>query len=209
MSLPGDPTWLMTSAIGVLAVTDPIGLIPVMLAASERDPARLRFIVGRCCSTFAVTLVLMAWLGSGLLGVLGISIEAFRIAGGLIVLPLGLRMLNGQSIDLRRKQTHPADISDAQYAVVPLGIPIMAGPGTISLVISQAPDAMPGLLAFSGVLLAVSVFVYGVLRQAVRISRLLGEMGISILTRIMGILLVAIAVQVILEGITGFMLQAP
>jgi multiple antibiotic resistance protein len=192
---------LLNTAIGVIAVTDPIGLLPVVLGASEGDPKRLRRICRPASLTFLVTLLLSCWMGGSLLRLFSISLAAFRIAGGLILLPMGLSMLQGEELNLRRSQPPHDPVPDTFYAVVPIGLPIMAGPGTISLVISQAPSDPSGKLALTGVLILISIGVYLLLRAALPISHWLGAMGIGILTRIMGVLLTAIAVQLMLSGL--------
>lgn len=197
----GEVMDLTNTAVGVLAVTDPIGLVPVVLAASEGDPDRLRRLSRPACLTFLVTLLASCWFGAAVLELFAISLAAFRIAGGLILLPMGLQMLQGETVGLREHQPAHRSESDAFYAVVPIGIPIMAGPGTLSLVISQAPQAVPGKLALSAVLTLIALGVYGLLRAALPLSHWLGPLAIGVLTRLMGVLLAAIAIELMLDGL--------
>ena len=110
-------------------------------------------------------------------------------------------MLQGETVGLREHQPAHRSESDAFYAVVPIGIPIMAGPGTLSLVISQAPQAVPGKLALSAVLSLIALGVYLLLRAALPLSHWLGPLAIGVLTRLMGVLLAAIAIELMLDGL--------
>jgi multiple antibiotic resistance protein len=109
--------------VGLVALSVPVGLFSVMDQAGAGNGPRLRRVSWLAVLTYAAVLLVACWWGPGLLGLFGISLQAFRIAGGLILLPLGLRLLDGQPVLLG---TGLAD--DPAAAIVPIGVPLMAGP---------------------------------------------------------------------------------
>ncbi len=137
-------------------------------------------------------------MGPGLLGLFGISLQAFRIAGGLILLPLGLRLLEGQPV---LQGSGLAD--DPAAAIVPIGVPLMAGPGTISLVVAEAPEAWAGRLLVSLVICAMALGLFLFLLLTPRLRQWLGQTRERVLQRLMGLLITAVAVQILVNGLKG------
>jgi MarC family membrane protein len=189
----------------VFFLVDPFAVIPAFLTLSEGEDDRARRRMARRASwTCFLVLSLFALAGSLIFKVFGITLPAFKIAGGIILALIGLDMLQA-----RRSATNevPGETQEAaekdDVSVIPLGIPMLAGPGSISTVMV--------LMAESGrwwqsipVFLAIGVTAlgsYAVLAGADRVRRYLGETGIRIMMRFMGLLLVAIAVQFILNGL--------
>jgi len=187
--------------IGLLAIVDPLGAIPVFLILTahqspETKRATLRLTV---LSVFAVLLVSML-LGERILQVLGISIGAFRCAGGLILLLMSLNML--QSSSAKSTEINPLD-DDETVALVPLTIPLLAGPGAISTVIvyaHQSHELSHQLLIFVAIV-SVCCCLWLTLLAMPWLAKHITAKSIAMSTRIMGLLLAAIAIEFIVGGL--------
>lgn len=189
---------LSTLTVGLLALSDPVGLLTVVGQAGAGSDHRLRRISRLAVLTYLAVLLMSCWWGSGLLGLFGISLPAFRIAGGLILLPLGVRLLEG-----RPALQGNALADDPAAAIVPIGVPLMAGPGTISLVIAEAPEDWTGRLLVSLVIGAVAIGLYLILQLTPRLRGWLGQTRERVLQRLMGLLITAVAVQILVNGLKG------
>lgn len=189
----------------ILFIVDPFAVIPTFLAMTARDsPAQRRVLARRGAWTCAITLTAFALGGSLIFKIFGITIGAFKIAGGVLI---GLNALD--MVQARRSQQRETPVETAEgiekedIGIMPLGVPMLAGPGAISTVMvlalgAKAPAATAAVY-ISIVLTAVLTFV--VLSAATMVERRLGQTGMRILTRLMGLVLSAIAVQFILDGI--------
>ena len=166
--------------------------------AGAGSGSRLRRISRLAVLTYLAVLLVACWWGSGLLGLFGISLPAFRVAGGLILLPLGLRLLEGRPALLGSGLAE-----DPAAAIVPIGVPLMAGPGTISLVVAEAPDAWTGRLLVSLVIGAMAMGLYLFLQFTPRLRVWLGQTRERVLQRLMGLLITAVAVQILVNGLKG------
>lgn len=188
----------------IFFLVDPFAAVPTFLgltAGITRDERRR--IARRAAWTCFVVLSVFAAAGSLIFKLFGITLPAFEIAGGLILLLIGLEMLQAQR---SATQESPGEVQEAaqreDVGVIPMGIPMLAGPGAISTVMvlmAQSPRWWQAVPVF--VAIAVSALAaYIVLSGADRVSRLLGETGIRILMRLMGLLLTAIAIQFMING---------
>jgi multiple antibiotic resistance protein len=187
-------------------VVDPIGLVPTFLAVTHGMPAKTRRRIALdACIIAAGILAGTALVGHWLLGKLGISLPAFRIAGGLLLFAVAFEMVLGMRIERQSKQAEDALEERARnVAAFPLAIPLMAGPGAITatvLLSGQAagqPLPLAGLLGVVAVVLALCFFVFSL---ATRIERLLGITGNVVSSRLLGVLLAALAVQFVIDGV--------
>lgn len=157
------------------------------------------------CLTVFLTIAFFTLLGQSILSSLGISLGSFRIAGGVLLFLIALSMMSDGSNPVKPKEDEVgyAKSSVAGVAVVPLAIPMMVGPGGISTVIiysSQVSSFMQTLMLLIAGLL-ISLFCYVSLMAAERISRLLGDVGLSVINRIMGIILAALSIEIIVAGL--------
>jgi len=198
--------FLISALVTLLVVVDPVGLVPAFLAVTDgRTDAFRRQVALRACLIAGAILVGAALIGDWLLRQLGITLPAFRIAGGLLLfavafeMVLGLRMRHATQDAEQAVEEHFDDI-----AAFPLAIPLMAGPGAITATILLAGQAAyrPAWLA---VLLAVVVAVMAACLMAFlaagRIGKLLGVTGSAVLSRLLGVLLAALAVQYVVDGV--------
>ena len=198
---------LISYSISIFVICNPFSALPALLSLTQgrsmEEKKRTGIIAG--CA-IAVILVTCTWIGGPLLRFLGVSVAAFQCAGGIVVFLIALSFLNAEVS--RMKQTSE-DQKEAQrkdsIAVVPLAIPLMAGPGAISAVIVQVYSS-PGLLSqfYMTICALVVAFVLGtILYFAGNVEKILGHSGINIVNRIGGLILAAIAVETISKGIIG------
>src|ERR1700728_3081509 len=197
--------FLLLAFSSIFFIVDPIACIPTFLALTADDElARRRHMAKRAAWTCFLVLSGFALAGTLVFKMFGITLPAFRIAGGLIMILIGLDM-----VQARRSQTKetPSETEQAMekedVGIVPLGVPMLAGPGSISTVIAlmaQSSNWQHSILIIVAV--ALTAFIsYWTLAAADRLGRRMGDTGIHILTRFMGLMLMAIAVQFILSGL--------
>ena len=190
----------------IFFLVDPFATMGSFLAitagAGRAKQKRMAF---KACVTCFIVLTAFALAGQLIFRMFGITLPAFEIAGGLILLLIGIDMLEAKRSPTQESSQEAEEASHKEDAgIVPLGIPMLAGPGAISSVmvmVGQADTAwqMGAILGAIGVTAFAS---YGVLSGAERLQRLLGETGVRILVRIMGLLLVALAMQFFVNGLT-------
>lgn len=202
-----DPALLIPAFVTLFVVIDPIGITPIFVALTRGAGARQRRRIAlRSLAIAAILLTLFGLLGEQVLVVFGISMPAFRIAGGLLLFLTALDMLFERRAQRRRDQSeHGLDPAE-DPSVFPLATPLIAGPGamaTMILLAGQTTDPV-GLLAVHGVMVAVLAVVFALFLAAGLIERMLSETGINVLTRLLGMLLAALAVQFVLDGLADF-----
>jgi multiple antibiotic resistance protein len=196
----------ISALVTLFVVVDPIGLAPTFLAVTEGLPRRAKRSVALRASIIAGAILIgVALLGDWLFRTLGISLPAFRIAGGLLLFAIAFEMVFG--IRMRREGQAAEEAVEEHVrnvAAFPLAIPLLAGPGAITAVVLLAGRATGNLL-LTGLVLAVVVVVsascFVAFILAGRISRLLGMTGNIVLSRLLGVLLAALAVQYVVDGI--------
>ncbi|MCV6546366.1 MAG: MarC family protein [Cohaesibacter sp.] len=201
------PVDLMLNAFVTLFVTiDPIGLAPIFLAITSSASKQERFkIAFRAVVTAGFILVAFAIIGQTILSVLGISLGAFRIAGGLLLFAIAFEMVFEKRKERKSKSAQKALTDDEIHniAVFPLAIPLIAGPGAISavlLLVSQSADWVDRGSVLM-VILSVLVLVMVMFAVANKVEKLLGDNGRNILTRLLGVLLSALSIQFIADGV--------
>ena len=193
------------SMASLFTVLNPIGSLPIYLSLSSGlNTSEARRIPMITAVGVFVTLAAFALLGEHILKFFGIGLPAFRVGGGILILLMAISMLQARVSAV--KQTKPEASESAEkdsVAIVPLAIPILAGPGSIStvIVLAQHAETWRERGALFVVILFCSLLIYGLLRTAQRLHRFLGILGINIVARIMGLILAAIAVQFIAQGL--------
>jgi len=196
----------LTAFIAALfSIMNPIGNVGIFAGmTADRDAAEAKMIAWKCAAACAITLMIVIWTGGELLGFFGITVNQLRAAGGIIVLLIGLHMLFNKS----EHKTSAAETEDAKaresIAVVPLAIPLVAGPGTIATALVAA-QRHPGIMARVEISVAAVVLcvLTGLLfAYSKHIAKWLGESGMAVGTRIMGMVLVAIAMGMLADGLT-------
>jgi len=189
----------------VFFIVDPFAVIPTFLAMTYRDsPPQRRVLARRGAWMCAITLIAFALAGSMIFKIFGITIGAFKIAGGILIGLNALDMVQARQSTQRETPVEKAEgIQKDDIGIMPLGVPMLAGPGAISTVMVLALGAKtPATVGAVYVSIALTaVLTYYVLSAATLVERRLGQTGMRILTRLMGLVLCAIAVQFILDGI--------
>jgi multiple antibiotic resistance protein len=189
----------------ILFIVDPFAVIPTFLAMTVRDsPQQRRVLARRGAWTCAITLIAFALGGSMIFKIFGITIGAFKIAGGVLI---GLNALD--MVQARRSQQRETPVETAEgiekddIGIMPLGVPMLAGPGAIStvMVLALGAKSPAATVAIYVSILLTALITYLVLAAASLVERRLGQTGMRILTRLMGLVLCAIAVQFIIDGI--------
>jgi len=192
---------LLTAFITLIVVIDPIGLAPLFVALTQgMTTAERRAIALRACLISVGLLTLFGLFGEAVLGFAGISLSAFRIAGGILLFLTALDMLFERRTQRRRGQASRAN----DPSVFPLATPLISGPGAIAsmiLLTGQAGGEWSGILAIHLVMIAVITVVLMFFFAAGLLERLLGETGINVVTRLLGMLLAALSVQFVIDGL--------
>jgi len=189
----------------ILFIVDPFAVIPTFLAMTVRDsPEQRRVLARRGAWTCAITLIAFAAGGSIIFKIFGITIGAFKIAGGVLI---GLNALD--MVQARRSQQRETPVETAEgiqkddIGIMPLGVPMLAGPGAIStvMVLALGAKSTAATITVYVSIVLTAIITYFVLSAASMVERRLGQTGMRILTRLMGLVLAAIAVQFIVDGI--------
>jgi len=189
----------------LFTLINPIGISPILIIMTERFSKKEKINIAKKGSLTAfITLILFSLLGSVIFNFFGITIEAFQIMGGILFFRNGLRMLDSK---IGRSRTTPAEQEESEessdIAVSPIGIPLIAGPGAITaamLLSSQTPKLYSYFTLIFSIFFVLSL-VYLILRNGNVILKLLGTTGIRIIQRLMGLILMVIAVQFVINGV--------
>jgi multiple antibiotic resistance protein len=205
MSSVIDLKFFWEAFITLLVITDPPGIVPVFLAMTKDRPARERNRLAWQAAVVALgVIVAFALFGQSILTYLGVELPALQAAGGLLLLLVALELLTGKAAD-------PAELelAKANVAFVPLGTPLLAGPGAIvaTMLFVRRISSVGDGLAFGVAIVAVVVLLWLAMRFSGTILRILRDSGVELLTRIAGLLLSAIAVQLIIGGVRTLVKQ--
>lgn len=198
-----DQAALITAFFTLFVVIDPIGLTPMFVALTKGEDAAHRRLIGiRACFISAILLTLFGLFGEAVLGFAGISMPAFRIAGGILLFLTALDMLFERRTKRRKGQATPAD----DPSVFPLATPLIAGPGSIAtmILLTGQADGWAEMLAIHLVMFATLLLVLVFFMGAGLIERALGDTGSNVVTRLLGMLLAALSVQFVLDGLASF-----
>ncbi len=189
----------------VLFIVDPIGVVPLFVTMTAKDsPEKCRAMALRACLAAAGILTFFALFGTLVFQVFGVTLAAFRVAGGLLLMLTALDMLRAKHPGTKTSDAETREGADQEdIAIVPLAMPLLAGPGAIATVMVLMAQFGAGLEAAVPVLSSIALTMlvaYGLLRSAQGVKRVLKQTGIAILERLFGLILSAIAVQFIFEG---------
>lgn len=198
-----DLQLLGATFVTLFVIMDPPGTVPIFLGLTSKMDRRARSRAARQAVLVALlVIVVFAIFGQGILSYLHISLPALQAAGGLLLLLVALELLTG-------KADEPSATADVNVALVPLGTPLLAGPGAIvaTMVFVQQAEGTPDVVAIAVGIVLVHVALYLAMRFAGQVHRLLGEGGVMLVTRIAGLLLSAIAVQLVADAVRAFVEQ--
>lgn len=193
--------------LALLPISNPFSSVPLFLSLTKghtKEWSNRQALMG---SIFMAGILLtFLWSGAIIIEFFGISIPAIRVAGGLIIMKVGFGMLNPKETEELSDEIKEESKTKSDISFTPLAMPSLAGPGSISVVISMAAgsDNLPGYIAVSLGILMVVLVAYLSMRGAPLISKVLGVTGLDALTRIMGFILICVAFQFVLDGIGGY-----
>ncbi|WP_163938455.1 YchE family NAAT transporter [Paraferrimonas sp. SM1919] len=195
----------------LVAIINPVGLLPVFVGLTSDQTSEQRNHTGDVAN-FAVIIILIISLiaGQAILEVFNVSIPAFRIAGGILIAIIALSMLQGKLGEVKSNKEEDREFAAKDsVAVVPLALPLMAGPGAISSVVVYAAqyDSWQDTLGMSLAIIAFGLCSWMIFRLAPIIYKVLGKTGINVITRIMGLIMLAIAIEVMAAGLKGLFPQ--
>ncbi len=204
-----DVAFAATAMASIFAIVDPVGVIPFCSVLTEDMTAEeKRDVISKSCIVATTTLGVFAIFGQWIFAAFGFSIPAFEIAGGILLFAVAFQMMQGERPRTKMTEAERTETLEREdVGVIPLGIPLLAGPGAITTVMiymTRPPDADPTdkMFIFAGILVAV-LTTFFLMHYADRIFRRIGRTGTKVVGRIMGLLLAAIAVQFIINGILG------
>jgi len=200
--------YILLAVSSLFVIVDPLATAPAFLAMTPNNTPEQRLRTARiACCTMAIVLLAFSAAGTVIFKIFGITMAAFQIAASIVLLLVALDMLRAQRsrVQETREETEAGTEKD-DIAITPLAIPMLAGPGAISTTILLQNEArdLPQHIALYGCILAVALVSYLIFRLAVRGARWLRPIAMSIAIRVMGLLLAAVAIQFMLNGIKVF-----
>lgn len=207
--MPTFVTFTISAFVTFLTIIDPVGLAPVFVGlTSHLSNTQRRSIIARATVISAIIIAFFAIVGRILLERLGISLYAFNIAGGILLFMVAIDMLFGRPSGAREtKEEEEEAMTREDISVFPLAIPLIAGPGTIAttiLYVGQAATQPILLLAVTFAIVSALALAWAAMRGSSWIIQRVGRTGIMVFSRILGILLAALAIQFVLNGVTTF-----
>jgi multiple antibiotic resistance protein len=198
---------LFKITIALFAIVNPIGSVPIFISAtngwSNQDRAKTAKTVA---ITVFIVLAVSAFFGDKILSFFGISIPSFQVGGGILLMLIAISMMHAKQSGTRQTPEEAQTLAEREaIAIVPLSIPLLAGPGAISnmIIAAQQNSSFTGHLSLVVPIFIIAVIIWLVLRLSASISSKLGSIGINIVTRLMGLILAAMAVEFVAHGLIG------
>lgn len=196
-------------AIGIVTIFSPFAALPIFVSLTSNTTIQQKNETAKTAAFAAgIAGLVSVWIGQYILAFFGISISSFKIAGGILLLLMAINMLNAKVPNAKNtkeelEEAQEKSINISEIAVVPLAIPLIAGPGAISTIIifSQKSDTIMHLIYMSIIIVSIALFIFVALRGATLITRKLGITGINIISRVMGLILASISIEFITSGL--------
>lgn len=195
------------SFAALFSVINPLGTVPIFVGLTQDNTTKERSLIALFTAVYVLTILLLSfYLGKYILLFFGISLDALKIAGGLIIASSGFALLTGKFTEHKgiKKREKDDAFNRSEISLTPLAIPMLAGPGTISLLISyqQTYSQFSKQLFIIAAIFSVCIVIYVILKSSHLIVKMMGASGINALSRIIGFIVIAIGVQYILGVIT-------
>jgi len=193
--------------VNMLVMINPLSGLSIFLSLTKTAPLKLTQDTAKICGLAVwVTMIIIVWIGGPLLDFLGVSIAAFRCAGGIILFLMGLSMLQSQQSPTNYTAEEKEAASEKEsIAIVPLALPILVGPGVISTIITENEDytTLSDKFIFSVLCTFLAIIIFLILYFSKKISKTLGPSVIKVITRIMGMIVTARAAEMLANGLIG------
>ncbi len=190
--------------LALLSIINPLGAIPIFLAITrENSEEEIKKISSTCSMAIFVTIIISLLIGQKILLFFGISIASFRIGGGFLLFTMALAMIKAKNSSAKLNREEMESYDPTEVGIVPLAIPLLAGPGAISTSIIKA-EALSGIyswISIALIVLFISIIVKFVLRFSRTIGEKMGNLGLNVMTRIMGLILMALAIEFVTGGL--------
>lgn len=190
---------------GLLAILNPIGAVPLFVTLTNHLSIKDKQQIARTSSmTIVMVLLVVTFLGQSILRFFGISIDSFRVAGGILILMMAINMMNARRLDSKQTREEQEEASSrTSIAVVPIAIPMLSGPGTIStmIVYSNQSDTLQHKLILAAISVALGFTIFIILKLSPKLAAWFSKTGINIITRIMGLIMAATGVEFITAGL--------
>ena len=201
--MTGYSNWVSTFGL-VFAIIDPFGYVPIFLSMTSRDTeTRRREMLLKACITACLVLIIFLFVGNKILGFFGISLPALQISGGLILLAIGFEMVKVLPVGEKLSEVEEREgTSKEDISIIPLAIPMLSGPASIATVVvlgTKASSSIDYAVVVGSVVITLA-FTYLILRSAQKVLQLVGQTGLNVATRVMGLLLCAMAIQFLIDG---------
>jgi len=198
-------SYALVSFGSIFSIVDPFTAVPVFLALVGAQPHKAQARTAlRASATCFVVLSVFGIAGDFIFHFFGITLAAFKVAGGVILFVVGFEMMKAKRSDTRATNEEALEAETKEdVGLIPLGLPLLSGPGaiaTVMVLVGKARDVPEKLVLFGSVLL-VSLIAFFTLRSASLVSRVLGRTGINVIGRVMGLILAAVAMQFVLDGL--------
>lgn len=199
--------YLFKIGIALFAIVNPIGSVPIFISATDgwRNEERRR-IAKTVAFTVFLVLTVSAVLGDKILAFFSISIPSFQVGGGILLMLIAISMMHGKLSEARQTKEEAIAVADRDaIAIVPLSIPLLAGPGAISSMIIAAQQNTD-LIGQASLMIPIGIIclmIWGALSLSTKIAERMGTIGINVVTRLMGLILAAMAVEFIAHGLQG------
>ena len=201
-----DLAFYAASFVSLLTIVNPFNITSLFLNITEGDSKKKRMFMARRASlTAAIVLIVFALVGEFILSIFSVTLDAFRIAGGFLIVNIGIRMVSGTREHLRSEKEKKEAREKDDVSIIPLAVPLLAGPGAMTTAIALMSEA--GTIFRVGLLMLAIIIVcfisYFVLIKADLVNRFLGETGGKVLERVLGLIVMVVGVQFIINGISG------
>lgn len=207
-----DTAYMITAFVTLLVVIDPVAIAPIFLAVTPgMSPKQRSRIALHAVLVGGLILAIFAFFGNAVLEFVGISLPAFRVSGGILLFLTAMDMLFERRTKRREDSSEVELDEDNDPSVFPLAIPLIAGPGAIAsviLLVSEKPGG-EGLIAILAISAVILCFMYIMLRLSSRLEQIMGKVAINVTTRVLGMLLAALSVQFVLDGLAEFGFVTP
>lgn len=197
-------TDVMKFGIALLSIVNPLGAIPIFLSITKDfSEGEIKKIASSCSLAVVITIIISLVIGQKILQFFGISIASFRVGGGFLLFTMSLSMISAKSHNSKMNKDEVEEYDPSEIGIVPLAIPLLAGPGAISTSIIKA-EALNTTTAWIGIVL-ITIFVGLLIKIVLSFSRPIGDklgtLGLNVMTRVMGLILMALAIEFVTLGI--------